>query len=95
MLKVEQVEEHEWRFVYPPKYDELMDKFDEDVELWETGHTRSAEKCRQRQAFRIKPAMKNNDFLKIILPTILYPEAHGIALAFPIKKKKCKNGVRS
>jgi len=44
MLKVEQVEEHEWRFVYPPKYDELMDKFGEGIELWQTDHTRSAEK---------------------------------------------------
>jgi len=35
MLKVEQVGEHEWRFVYPPKYDELMDKFGEGIELWE------------------------------------------------------------
>jgi len=44
MLEVEQIGEHEWRFVYPPKYDELMDKFGEGIELWQTGHTRSAEK---------------------------------------------------
>jgi len=44
MLKVEQIGEHEWRFVYPPKYRQLMDKFDEGIELWETGHARAAEK---------------------------------------------------
>jgi hypothetical protein len=35
MLKVEQVGEHDWEFVYPPKYHELMDKFDEGFDLWE------------------------------------------------------------
>ena len=35
MLKAEQIGEHEWEFVYPPKYDELMDKFGEGIELWE------------------------------------------------------------
>lgn len=35
MLKVEQIEEHEWEFVYPPKYRELMNKFGEGVELWD------------------------------------------------------------
>jgi len=35
MLKVKQIGEHEWRFAYPPKYDELMDKFDKGVEAWE------------------------------------------------------------
>jgi len=44
MLKVEQTEEHEWEFIYPPEYNELMDKFHEGIELWETGHTNSAKK---------------------------------------------------
>lgn len=44
MLKVEEVAKHEWRFIYPPKYDELMDKFGEGIELWQMGHTRAAEK---------------------------------------------------
>ena len=35
MLEVEQIGEHKWRFVYPPKYHQLMDKFDEGVELCE------------------------------------------------------------
>ncbi len=33
MLKVEEVGKHEWRFIYPSKYDELMDKFVEGIEL--------------------------------------------------------------
>ena len=44
MLKVEEVAEHEWEFIYPPKYRQLMDKFDGGVELWQTGHARAAEK---------------------------------------------------
>ena len=44
MLRVEEVAEHEWRFIYPPKYDELMDKFGEGIELWQMGDTRAAEK---------------------------------------------------
>jgi len=44
MLKVEEVEKHEWEFIYPPVYRELIDKFHEGIELWETGHTRAAEK---------------------------------------------------
>jgi hypothetical protein len=42
MLKVEEVAKHEWRFIYPPKYEELMDKFGEGIELWQMGHL----KCR-------------------------------------------------
>jgi len=44
ILKVEQMENHEWEFVYPPQYYKLMDKFDKGIELWETGHIRSAKK---------------------------------------------------
>jgi len=44
MLKAEQVGENDWEFVYPPKYKQLMDKFGEGIDLWEMGHTRSAEK---------------------------------------------------
>ena len=44
MPKVEQVGDNDWEFVYPPKYHELMDKFGDGVDLWEMGHTRSAEK---------------------------------------------------
>lgn len=44
MLKVEEVEKHQWEFSYPPVYRELMDKFDGSLELWETGHPRAAEK---------------------------------------------------
>ena len=44
MLKVEEVAEHEWEFIYPPKYRQLMDKFGEGIELWQTGHARAAEK---------------------------------------------------
>jgi len=44
MLKVEEVGKHKWRFIYPSKYEELMDKFGEGIELWQTGHTRAAEK---------------------------------------------------
>lgn len=44
MLKVEQTGEHEWEFIYPPEYNELMDKFHEGIELWETDHTNSAKK---------------------------------------------------
>ncbi|NQS89832.1 hypothetical protein HQ584_08600 [Patescibacteria group bacterium] len=44
MLKVEQMEDHEWEFVYPHQYHKLMDKFDEGVELWEMGHIRFAKK---------------------------------------------------
>ncbi|MCD6317926.1 hypothetical protein J7M02_02535 [Candidatus Aerophobetes bacterium] len=44
MLKVEQMGDHEWEFVYPPQYYKLMDKFDKGVDLWETGHTSSAKK---------------------------------------------------
>ena len=44
MLKVERVGKHEWEFVYPPRYYELGDKFDKGVDLWETGHIKSAKK---------------------------------------------------
>jgi len=44
MLKVEEVARHEWEFIYPPEYDELMGKFDEAIELWERNHIKSAEK---------------------------------------------------
>ena len=35
MLRVEEAEEYEWPFIYPPKYEKLMDKFGEGIELWE------------------------------------------------------------
>jgi len=44
MIKVKEVGKHEWRFVYPPQYYELMDKFHKGIELWETGRIRSAKK---------------------------------------------------
>jgi len=44
MLKVERVGEYEWEFIYSPKYDKLMDKFDEGVDLWRVGDLRSAKK---------------------------------------------------
>ena len=44
MLRVERVAKDEWRFIYPLRYDELMDKFGEGIELWQMDHTRAAEK---------------------------------------------------
>ena len=44
MPKVEQVGEHEWEFVYSPKYEELMDKFDRGVDLWQMRRISSAKK---------------------------------------------------
>jgi len=44
MLKVEEVGEGEWVFVYSPKYGKLMDKFDRGVDLWEMGRFSSAKK---------------------------------------------------
>ncbi|MEA1964001.1 MAG: hypothetical protein U9O41_02610 [Candidatus Aerophobetes bacterium] len=43
-LRVKQIGEHEWGFVYPPEYYELMGKFEGGVELWETGNIRAAAK---------------------------------------------------
>ena len=44
MLKVEPIGEQEWSFVYSPKYDQLMDRFGEGVELWRRGQDKFAEK---------------------------------------------------
>lgn len=44
MLKVEPIGEQEWSFVYSPKYNQLMDRFDEGVEFWRRGQDKSAKK---------------------------------------------------
>ncbi len=43
MLKVRQVAPHEWEFVYPRIYDELMDEFDEGCEFYHQGEINEAE----------------------------------------------------
>lgn len=44
MLQVKQFGEEEWEFVYPPKYEQLQDRFHEGIELWEVGDLKLAEK---------------------------------------------------
>ncbi len=43
MLKVETMGQHQWRFVHPVGYEELMDRFDAGCELFEEGREMEAE----------------------------------------------------
>ncbi len=44
MLKLSPVTPHEWEFVYPSIYDDLMDKFDAGCEFYEQGNLDEAER---------------------------------------------------
>lgn len=44
MLSLEQVGSHEWQFVYPQAYEELMEEFHQGVELLEAGRLKKAER---------------------------------------------------
>ena len=44
MLKLSHVASHEWEFVYPKIYDELMEQFNRGCELYEEGDFDEAER---------------------------------------------------
>lgn len=44
MLSLQQVGSHEWQFVYPEQYEELMEEFHQGVELLEGGRLNKAER---------------------------------------------------
>ncbi len=48
MLSLEQVGSHEWQFVYPEAYEELMEEFHQGVELLEGGRLKKAERIFRR-----------------------------------------------
>lgn len=48
MLTLERLGAHEWEFVYPKLYEELMDEFDRGIDEWEVGRLEEAERVFRR-----------------------------------------------